>query len=290
MNAETRYLVRKWKGRTMILLCAAALLVALVPLLSILYEVFSHGLGAINWQFLSQPQLEETGDSGGIANAVWGSFFVVGLASLFAIPIGIMAGIYLSEYGRGRVADTIRFFADVFANFPSVVIGLFALSVFVPLIGHKAVGPAAFALTVLMVPLVTRTTEEALRLVPDSIREAAHALGLPAWRVTLKVTLSSARAALVTGSMLAFARSFGETAPLILTLGASTYTAATIADPSNALTTLVYQGTSGAYANYAAAQARAWGAAALLLLIVLAINITIRAIMLQRQHKTGAPA
>jgi phosphate transport system permease protein len=287
MDAQSWYRFRQWKSRLMIWLCAAALLVALLPLLSILWEVFSRGVGVINWQFLTRPQRFETTAEGGIANAIWGSFFVVGLASLFAIPIGIMAGIYLSEFGRGRVADTIRFFADILANFPSVVIGLFAFIVFVPIIGHKAVGAAALALAVLMIPLVTRTTEESLRLVPDNIREAAHALGLPGWRVTTQITLSTARASLVTGAMLAFARSFGETAPLILTLGASTFIAGAITDPSNALTTVVYAGASGAYSSYAAAQQRAWGAAALLLLIVLAINISIRFITLRRRSQTG---
>jgi len=255
-----------------------------VPLLSILGEVFARGLPQISWQFVTERQIFETTSQGGIANAIWGSLLVVGLASAIGIPIGMAAGVYLSEFGRGRLADGIRFFADVFANFPSIVIGLFAYIVAVSVIGHAAVLAGSFALAVLIVPLVTRTTEEALRLVPNSVREGALALGLPQWRATIRVTLSTGRAGLVTGSMLAFARVFGETAPLIMTIGASTYFAENLGDPTNALTTVVYM---GARSSYAAAQERAWGAAALLLLIVLAINIGVRFITLRRQAQAG---
>jgi len=287
MNPDRHYRLRQWKSRAMIGLCVGALLVAMAPLLSILYEVFSRGVGVIDWRFLTERQYGETDGAGGIANAIYGSVLVVGFASLMAIPMGVLAGIYLSEFGRGRLASTIRFFADVFANFPSVVIGLFALIVFVPVIGHKAVGAAAFALGVLMLPLVARTTEESLRLVPDHIREAGHALGISGWRVTLQVTLSAGRASVITGAMLAIARSFGETAPLILTLGASTYFAEGLGDPSNALTTIVYNGATGAYSSYAVAQQRAWGAAAVLLFIVLTINVVVRFVTLRKQAASG---
>lgn len=286
MTHDRRYQLRKWKSYLMLALCAGALAAALFPLFSILWEVFSRGLPFIDIEFLTQRQLYETSSEGGIANAIWGSFYVVGLASSIGIPIGMMAGIYLAEFGRGRISEGIRFFADVFANFPSIVIGLFAYLTVFRAVGHPSVLSGAFALAVLMVPFVTRTTEEALRLVPDSIREGALALGIPAWRSTVRVTLPSARGALVTGAMLAFARIFGETAPLIVTLGAALYFADDLDDPTNVLTTVVF---NGARSSYQAARDNAWGAAALLLIIVLAINITIRFFALRgRARAAGA--
>jgi phosphate transport system permease protein len=285
MQRDRNYLVRQWKGRLMLGLCAGSLLVAMVPLLSILYEVFSRGLPIVDLDFLTKRQIFQYSSGGGIANAIWGSFFVVGLASLIGIPAGMMAGVYLSEFGRGRVAEFVRFFADVFAEFPSIVIGLFAYSVVVAAMGHFSVLAGAFALAVLMIPIVTRTTEEALHLVSDQVREAALALGIPKWRATLRITLSSARAGLVTGAMLAFARIFGETAPLVITIGGALYFADDIADQSSALTYVVWRGaTSGIHE----AETRAWGAAALLLLIVLVINVTIRFVTLRRSSQGGA--
>ncbi len=255
-----------------------------VPLAGLLM-VFSAGPGFLDWDFFYKRQIFQYAAGGGIGNAIYGSLIIVGFASLMGIPVGIFAGIYLSEFGRGRLAEFIRFFADVFAEFPSIVIGLFAYSVVVVTTGKFSVFAGAFALAVLMVPIVTRTTEEALHLVPDSVREAALALGIPRWRVTLRVVLSTARAALVTGAMLAFARIFGETAPLIITIGGALYFAGGIDESSSALTYIVWR---GATSGIPAAETRAWGAAALLLFIVLAINMTVRFVTLRQSSKAGS--
>ena len=254
-------------------------------ILAALFEVVSAGPGFVDWQFLTQRQVFQYSAGGGIGNAIFGSFFVVGLASAMGIPVGMLAGIYLSEYGHGRLAEFVRFFADVFAEFPSIVIGLFAYSVVVVATGHFSVFAGAFALAVLMIPIVTRTTEESLHLVPDSVREAALALGIPRWRATLSATISTARAALVTGAMLSFARIFGETAPLIITIGGALYFAKNVTDSSSALTYVVWRGATSGIAD---AEARAWGAAAILLLIVLAINVTIRFVTLRGSAASGA--
>lgn len=283
--ATPNYTYRLWKSRVLLGLCVGSLLVALFPLLSILWEVFSKGFPVIDGAFLFERQVFQYREGGGVANAILGSFYITGLASLIGIPVGIMAGIYLSEYGHGRFAEAVRFFSDVFAEFPSIVIGLFAYVVVVGLMGHFSIFAGAVALAVMMIPIVTRTTEESLQLVPNSIREAALALGVPKWRTTLRVTLSTARAGLVTGSMLAFSRIFGETAPLIVTIGGSLYFADSIEDTSSALTYVVWR---GATSGIPAAELRAWGAAALLLLIVLIINIVIRFVTLRRQAQGGA--
>jgi phosphate transport system permease protein len=285
IEVSRNYTIRQWKSRALLGLCAGSLLVALLPLLSILWEVFSRGIPVIDTAFLFERQIFQYREGGGVANAVVGSFYITGLASLIGIPVGVMAGIYLSEYGHGRFAGAVRFFSDVFAEFPSIVIGLFAYVVVVGVMGHFSILAGAIALAVMMIPIVTRTTEESLHLVPNTIREAALALGIPKWRTTLRVTLSTARAGLVTGSMLAFARIFGETAPLIVTIGGSLYFADSIEDTSSALTYVVWR---GATSGIEAAETRAWGAAALLLLIVLAINVFIRFVTLRRQAQGGA--
>ncbi len=254
-------------------------------ILAALFEVLSVGPGFVDWDFLTKRQIFQYSSGGGIGNAIFGSFFVVGLASLMGIPVGMLAGIYLSEYGHGRFAEAVRFFADVFAEFPSIVIGLFAYSVVVVATGQFSVFAGAFALAVLMVPIVTRTTEESLHLVPDSVREAALALGIPRWRATVSVTISAARAALVTGAMLSFARIFGETAPLVITIGGALYFAQGVGDSSSALTYVVWR---GATSGIPAAESRAWGAAAILLLIVLTINVSVRSVALRRRAALGA--
>ncbi len=281
-SVSRRDTIRKWHSHLMLVLCIGAVLIALIPLLSILFEVFRQGLPALSYDLLTKRQYFQYFAGGGIANALWGSVLIVGTASLIGMPIGILAGIYLSEYGQGRPAAVVRFFADVFAEFPSIIIGLFAYGVIVVWTGHFSVFAGAFALSVMLVPIVTRTTEEALHLVPDSVREAGLALGLPRWRVTGSVVLRAAKGGLLTGSLLGFSRIFGETAPLVVTIGGSLFFAKGLDDTSSSLTYVVWRGaTSGIHA----AEVRAWGAATVLLLVVLAINISVRVITSRRAER-----
>ena len=202
----------------------SSVIVALVPLGSILIEVFKNGLGALSVQFLTQiPGAIGTGD-GGIGPAIQGTVIIIGMASFIGIPIGVMSGVFMSEFGDNRFGRTVRFFNDVFMEFPSIVIGIFAFLTIVLLLGHFSLWAGAFALSLIMFPIVARTTEESLKLVPLTYREAGLALGLRQWVVTFRIVLSAAKNGMVTGILLAVGRISGETAPLIMTvLGSSQF-------------------------------------------------------------------
>ncbi|MEA2283261.1 MAG: phosphate transport system permease protein, partial [Solirubrobacteraceae bacterium] len=202
-------------------LLATATLIALVPLVLVVYYLLERGLGAISWHFFaSDPTGAFIGDPGGIKSAILGTIEMVALATLISVPIGIGVALYLVEYGRkSRFASVVRYFVDVMTGVPSIVFGLFVYIVLV--IGFAGQGYAAWkgsiALSLLMLPVVTRSSEVVLQLVPDSLREAAHALGAPRWRIVLRVVLPTAAPGLVTGSLLSVARAAGETAPLLFT-------------------------------------------------------------------------
>src|SRR5205814_2538679 len=175
------------------------------------------GAGSVNWAFLTHTPKPVGEIGGGMANAIVGSALILGMASLIGIPFGIGAGIYLAEYGRNRLGAFVRFTADVLNGVPSIVIGLVAYGLVVVTQGHFSAFSGGVALAIMMVPILTRNTEEMLRLVPQSVREAAFGLGIPQWRTTMSITLATARAGIITGIMLAFARVAGETAPLLFT-------------------------------------------------------------------------
>jgi phosphate transport system permease protein len=197
----------------------AVLTVVLVisPLIAIFGYLLYKGVGSINWDFLTQTPKPVGEVGGGMANAIVGSAFILGIASLIGVPLGIGAGIYLAEFGRNRLGGAIRFTADVLNGVPSIVIGIVAYAIVVLYQGHFSALAGGTALAIMMVPTISRTTEEMLLLVPQALREAAYGLGIPRWRTTLSVTLRTAASGIITGIMLAFARVAGETAPLIFT-------------------------------------------------------------------------
>lgn len=193
---------------------------ALVPLISVLFTVLMRGLEVMSWEFLttSMRNVSTRLPGGGAAHAIIGTLEQVAIAAIIAVPIGILAAIYLAEYGRGRLAKAISFFVDVMTGIPSIVSGLFIFTAFVLGLGLERSGfAAALSLAILMLPVVIRTTEEMLRIVPNDLREASYALGVPKWRTVLKVVLPTSLAGILTGAMLAVARVAGETAPLLLT-------------------------------------------------------------------------
>lgn len=196
---------------------AAAAVLVLVPLAAIFGYLVYKGVGAINWQFLTHTPRPVGEAGGGMANAIVGSGFILAIGSLIGVPLGIGAGVYLSEFGGGRFSTLIRFTADVLNGLPSIVIGIAAYSLVVLKQGHFSALSGGIALGIMMVPTISRTTEEMLLMVPHSIREAALGLGIPQWRSTLSITLRSAASGIITGVMLAFARVAGETAPLLFT-------------------------------------------------------------------------
>lgn len=263
------YVFRKFKNSLFFVLCVICVIIAVVPLLSILYEVVVRGAPQLSLQFLTKNGLE-----GGIGPAIQGTLILIGLTSLFGIPIGVLSGVYLAEYGNNKYAASMRSVNDVLTEFPSIVVGITVFSVVVlGVTGSYSPIAGAVALSFILIPIVARTTEESLKLVPNSIREASLALGVHKWKTTLLVVLPSARAGLVTGILLAVARIAGETAPLILTILGNSYFFQGFSAPMDALPLRIL---TDARQPSPDVQAQGWGAALILILIVLSLNIGVR--------------
>jgi phosphate transport system permease protein len=258
-------------------LLATATLIALVPLVFVIYYLLKRGLGALSWHFFtSDPTGAFIGDPGGIKSAILGTVEMVALATLISVPIGIGVALYLVEYGRdSKFAGVVRYFVDVMTGVPSIVFGLFVYIVLV--IGSVGSGYAAWkgsiALSLLMLPVITRSSEVVLLLVPDSLREAALALGAPRWRIVFRVVLPSAAPGLVTGSLLAVARAAGETAPLLFTAAIVFGTTFGLGDRMNSMPIQIFNDVG--QASDVLVQ-RAWGAALTLVAMVLILTLVAR--------------
>jgi phosphate transport system permease protein len=241
----------------------------LVPLFAIFAYLVYRGVGSINWAFLTQTPKPVGEAGGGMANAIVGSAFILALASILGVPVGVGAGIYLAEYGRNRLGDVIRFTADVLNGVPSIVIGIVAYSIVVLSQKHFSALAGGVALAIMMIPTITRTTEEMLLLVPQALREAAYGLGIPRWRTTLSITLRTATSGVITGIMLAFARVAGETAPLLFTAFGNQFWNLRADQPTAALPLQIF---SYAISPYDEWHRQAWaGALVLIILIVTAV-------------------
>ena len=256
-----------------------AFILALVPLVSLLWEVISKGLPRFDWQFFTQTKRNVVGEGGGAAHAIMGTLIVTGLATVFSVPVGLFTAIYLVEYGKGWPKTVITFLVDVMTGIPSIVAGLFAYALFSTVIGPSKSGLAgAVALTVLMVPYVVRNSEEIIRLVPNSLREASYALGVTRWRTIVKVVLPTSISGIVSGVILAIARIIGETAPLLVTMGftdsMNTNALPTGSmNPMTALPVFVYYEYTRPGRPQQAYFDRAWTGALVLVLIVMILNI-----------------
>jgi phosphate transport system permease protein len=266
------YVVRKIKDRLMLICIFLALVTALIPLFSILGKVIINGSSSINIEFLTQPTPTVGEAGGGAANAIQGTLLTIGLASLIGVPIGLMSGIFLSEYGGAKLSTSVRFFNDVLAGFPSIVVGIFGYTLIVLSVGFSVIA-AAFALAIIMIPIVTRTTEEALKLVPATVREAAIALGVPQWKTTLSVVLSGAKKGIATGILLALARIAGESAPVLVTMGYWRWWFAGLDKPIANLALDIYTFAISPFENW---RALAWGSALVLVLLILGISMAVR--------------
>jgi len=279
---------RRLKSAVLLGLCGIAVLLMLVPLASILYACFVNGAGAITPDFFLKnppppcnPAAGAPCPVGGVQDAILGTLLLVGLASLIALSVGILAGIYLSEFEDRPLARPARFLADVMTGIPSIVIGVFVFGIFYSFAEAGWISPfsvisgytGAVALAVIMIPVVARTCEEALRLVPTSIREASLALGIPRHRTILRIVLSAARGGVITGSLLAVARAGGETAPLLLTAGFTTGSIFGLSGWTPSLPVMIYEFAS---ANYPNTTQLAWGAALVLVLMMLLISVGAR--------------
>jgi phosphate transport system permease protein len=243
-------------------------LLVLAPLVAIFGYLMYRGIGSINWAFLTQTPKPVGEAGGGMANAIVGSIFILGIATLIGVPFGVGAGIYLAEFGRNRFGSAIRFTADVLNGVPSIVIGIVGWSILVRGRGFSALA-GGVALAIMMVPTISRTTEEMLLLVPTAMREAAYGLGIPRWRTTLSITLRTATSGVITGIMLAFARIAGETAPLLFTAFGNTFWNWKATQPTAALPLQIYVYANSPYDDW---HRQAWaGSFVLIVLIVTAV-------------------
>jgi phosphate transport system permease protein len=259
---------------------AAGLSVVVVgALLAIFTYLVLKGAGALNWSFLTQAPKPVGEPGGGVANGIVGSIIILAISSLMGVPVGIGAGVYLAEYGRGRFGNLVRFTADTLNGVPSIVIGLVAYGLVALPQGHFSAFSAGVALAIMMIPIVTRTTEQMLVLVPQSVREAAFGLGIPQWRTTVSITLPSARAGIITGAMLAFARVAGETAPLLLTaLGNQFWNL----NPSQPIAALPLQIFTYAISPFDEWHRQAWAAALMLVVLIVGTTTLVRFVFLRR--------
>ena len=276
---KERYLQRKLVDAAVRGLCLLATVAALIPLGLVLFYVTSRGIGGLDWAFFTElpKPVGETG--GGMANALLGTLELVGLACLFGIPPGVLAGVYLAEFGKHRFAKLVRFSADVMSGVPSITIGIFVYTLIVLRTKSFSAYAGGVALAVLMLPTVTRTTEELLRLVPEALREAALGLGVPKWRATLSVVLRIVVLGIATGIMLAIARVAGETAPLLFTAFNNAFWPTGLAQPTASLPVQIYTYAVSPYDDW---HQKAWAAALVLIGMVLVLNVSARVLVRHR--------
>jgi phosphate transport system permease protein len=266
------------------LAAAASVVLVLVPLGAVFGYLVYKGIGSINWAFLTQIPKPVGESGGGMANAIAGSAFILLIASVMGVPIGIGAGIYLAEYGRNRFGDLVRFTADVLNGVPSIVIGIVAYGIVVLTQKHFSALAGGVALAIMMIPTITRTTEEMLLLVPNAVREAAYGLGVSRWRTTLSITLRTATSGVITGVMLAFARVAGETAPLLFTAFGNQYWNWKMNQPTAALSLQIFTYAISPFDEW---HRQAWAGALILIVLIVAAVSAVR-IVAGRGMMTGA--
>jgi phosphate transport system permease protein len=267
-------------GATVAALLAVAVLVIVVG------SVFLKGVGALSWHFVSTPTALFGESGGGIENAIVGSAIIVGIASAIAIPIGILIAIYTTEFASRRVAEPVRFVLDVLNGVPTIITGIFIYGLIVVPQGKQSAFAASLALAIVMLPIVSRTAQEVLTLVPGTLKEASHALGIAKWRATVRITLPTAAGGLITGSLLSVARVAGETAPLIILC--SIYGQGVLTDPGEAMASIpvfIFQSSESPKPE---AHTEAWAAALVLIAFVLVLNIIARALYARSRKRMGA--
>ncbi|MDI6878166.1 MAG: phosphate ABC transporter permease PstA [Desulfitobacteriaceae bacterium] len=268
------YPIRKYRNLGMLALLIFATLIALVPLFGVLWYVIKNGITSLNFSFFVHLPKPLGMPGGGMANAIVGTLIMVGIGGLIGIPIGILSAVYLTEYGRASWFSTVvRFTTDVLTGIPSIIIGIVVYTSLVLKMRHFSAIAGGVALAVIIIPQVVRSTEEMLKLVPHSIREAAAALGIPKWRTIMQVVIPSAAKGIVTGAMLGIARIAGETAPLLFTALGNTYWAHSINEPIAALPLQIYQYAISPYESW---HQQAWAGSLVLIGLVLVLSITAR--------------
>ena len=264
---------RRWVSNGMVGLMIVAVLLAVLPLVLILLTLLVKGAGSLSVAFFTRMPVPAGETGGGVAHAIVGTLIIVGVASVIGLPFGIGAGIYCAEFPGTRLAKATRFIADVMNGTPSIVVGVFAWALIVARTKQFSALAGSAALAMLMIPMVMRTTEELIRLVPNSLREAALALGYPRWRTTLSIVLRTALPGIVTGSLQAVARVAGETAPLLFTALGSQFMSLHLAEPMAALPLTVFNYAIGPYEEW---HRYAWATALVLILVVLVLSLAAR--------------
>jgi len=270
---SARAIRRRAKSVVMTGVVAGLALLAVLPLLFIFGDLIHKGATSIDWNFFVKSPVPAGDTGGGVANAIVGTGIIVGMACLIGLPIGIGAGLFLAEYGNGRLGWLVRFVADVMNGTPSIVIGIFAWTWLVRPVGHFSAMAGGAALAMLMIPMLSRTTEEMVRLVPNSLREAALALGYPRWRTSLAVVARTALAGIVTGALVAVARIAGETAPLLFTALGNLNFSTAVNHPMQTLSLQIYVYATGPFDEW---HRLAWAAALVLMGFVLLVSLAAR--------------
>ena len=259
-------------------------IIVLVPLVAVLGYLIYKGASSLNWAFFTKPPVPVGETGGGMANSIVGSGVILALASLMGVPVGIGAGVYLAEYGAGTIfGEAIRFTADVLNGVPSIVMGIAAYALIVAKQQHFSALAVGVALAIMMVPTITRTTEEMLRTVPHSVREAAFGLGIPKWRTVVSISLRTASPGIITGCMLAFARVAGETAPLLFTAFGNQFWSVNLNQPIAALPLQIYEYALSPYDEW---HRLAW-AGALVLIVMIMVSVTLVRIFASRGELKG---
>ncbi len=279
---------RKLFDRIVTYVTLGCVALAFIPLGSILVEVVGRGAPALSLEFLTQPQGSIVRGDGGIAPAIQGTMIVVGLASLIGIPVGILGGVYLSEYAGAdsKFAYFVRFFNNVMTGLPSIVLGIVGYIVLVLTVGSFNVTAGAVALSIIMIPIVLGVTEETLKLVPNSVREAGHSLGIPKWKVTMFITLRSAMSGVLTGIVLGISRIAGETAPLIMTILGTSLFFQGFFGPVDGLPLRIWRLSQQ---PYEASHEFAWGGAFVLILMILSLSVALRYLVLEKKIRFKMP-
>ena len=282
-TVDKKYRKRMFVNKLVTISTVVCVIAAIVPLTSILIEVIKNGISAISYDFLTQPQGSIGSGSGGIAPAIQGTFIVVGLAAAIGTPVGLLTGIYLSEFAReSTFSNAVRFFNDVLTGLPSIVIGIVGYVLIVLALGSFSVLAGALSLSIIMIPIVVRVTEETLKVVPYSLREAGHSLGLSKAKITLFIVLPAAKDGILTGIVVAISRIAGETAPLIMTILGTSLFFTGITGPVDALPLRIWRLASQPYES---AHAFGWGSALVLILMILALSMGLRLLVQKRSLK-----
>jgi phosphate transport system permease protein len=279
-----RRVLRRWVSNLMVVLMVGAVVIALIPLFFILLNLILKGAGSLSWDFFTKTPAPAGETGGGVVQALVGTLIIVGMASLIGLPIGIAAGVYCAEYPGSRLTWITRFVADVMNGTPSIVIGVFAWAWIVAQQKHFSALAGSIALALLMIPMVLRTTEEMIKLVPKSLREAALALGYPRWRTSLSVVIRTTLPGIMTGALLAVARIAGETAPLLFTALGSQYLSFDLDQPMAALPLTVFTYATGPYEEW---HRYAWAAALVLIMVVFVLSLGAR-LAIRRRYSLNA--